>query len=835
MNTKTHICKNGLKVFTNNNTTNPLVSIQFCIESGSIHENEFLGSGMSHLIEHMVFKGTKEFDCKQLAEETAKFGGMWNAYTTTDKTVFYITGPSEYYKEFIHILTQLVFFPTFPKEEFEREKDVIRREMDLCKDNIGHFAYFSLMAAVYNKNNKKYPVIGYRNRFDNITHKDMVNYHKKHYVPSNAFICVAGDIDHDKVIATIESEVDSIKAKELIKPVQEVDGYSMVHKTVTKTFNKPTTTVIYAWNIPNVKDEKYVYMYIMANIIGDGETSPLYTKFHDELNLVHSIEAYVFPSSYDCGLFVIEAEVDEYKVSEFDNAFVKYIVFDKKHLKEISSDAVNQFADRYKLNKLNKEKCVEKVASDILNNYTLYRDPNFDIALDKIIFNNVHLASKIRLAEKEYFNFSYTNLVIEPKKDVINKPEDNDGAIVGTFKETLSNGAKVVILRNSKKKTTDFSIAFKAGCRTETENTAGINNLMTSLMLKGTSNRSLKTIARDINKLGDLHYYSGQNTISFSFSCLMEHTADMVKLLSDVILNSTFSEDYLENEKHSIFASIDYYKTVPKVLARNRLLQSCYSGQTYGIPSTGSKASVAFLLREDILRHAKNIFCGDNAYICVSTAFPHTDVIRLLEKQFEHMEKGEVPNLNKTCAFTPGESEYSCNKEQAVIAVGFNGCNATSPELACVYIFEAWLKDMSGPLFTEVREKRGLAYHTTVETFFGTDAGYIIFYVITSNENLAKANDTLNSVIQSLITNGMSEEEFNKAKLLVKSSIASGNQLNSNIVKLASIDMANGNSYDRTMNFANEIDKVTLEDVNNFMKNKLKEPNNKVTITSSNN
>lgn len=835
MNTKTHICKNGLKVFTNTNKTNPLVSIQFCVESGSIHENEFLGSGMSHLIEHMVFKGTKEFDCEHLAEETAKLGGMINAYTTENRTVFYITGPSEYYKEFIHILTQLVFFPTFPKEEFEREKDVIRREMDLCKDNIGHFAYFTLMETVYNSNNKKYPVIGYRNRFDSITHKDMVDYYKKHYSPTNAFVCVVGDIDENNVVDVIEHEVASIKSNNLVKPVQEVDGYPFVGKRITKTFNKPASTYIAAWHIPEVGSKGYVCMYIYANIIGSGETSILYTKFHDELNLVHSIEAYVLPSTYDCSLFVIEAELDEYKTSEFDKELTKYILSDQDYFNEINYERVEQFTMNYKLNKLNNKNCVESIANNIVSNYSLHKDPNYDVVLDNLIFNSVNLASDIKFNCGEYLDHTMTNILINPLKETEENSKEGTQAQKGIYNVKLKNGAKVNIIRNSKKETTDITIAFKAGCRAETKETAGINNLMAALMLKSTSNRSLKEIADDINKLGKLTYYAGQNTISFSCSCLIENTASMIDLLSDIILNATYSEEYLDNEKKSIIAAIDYYKTVPKVLAKNKLLQNCFSESTYGNSSLGYEESINNITRDDILRNANCIFCGSNAYICISTAFPHTDVIRFLERKFSAMERGYPLILQETCEFKSGEASYSYNKEQAVIAVGFSGCDVHSDDVASEYIFEAWLKNMSGPLFTEVREKLGLSYHTTVDTFFGTDAGYMIFYVVTSNENIEKADSALNLVIDKLIEYGMTEDEFNKAKLLVKSSTISRNQFDSNIVKFAAIDMANGKPYDYTLNFVHELDKVTVKDVNNFIKNTLSNKSNKVTIVSSKN
>ena len=115
-----YTCKNGLTVIVNKQTAFPVVSVQIWVGTGSEHEGEHAGAGLSHLIEHMVFKGTRELNAQQLNEEVAALGGIWNAYTSTDRTVYHIDGPATNYRRFTDILLQLVFAPTFPAEEFEK-------------------------------------------------------------------------------------------------------------------------------------------------------------------------------------------------------------------------------------------------------------------------------------------------------------------------------------------------------------------------------------------------------------------------------------------------------------------------------------------------------------------------------------------------------------------------------------------------------------------------------------------------------------------------------------------------------------------------------------------
>ena len=116
---------------------------------GSIHENQHLGSGLSHFLEHMVFKGTRDYTSEGLAQTVQAGGGHWNAYTTFDRTVYYIDGPAQSLDTFLKCLTGLVFFPTIPESEFEGEKDVIRREIDMGLDNPDNASMRLLLSTNY--------------------------------------------------------------------------------------------------------------------------------------------------------------------------------------------------------------------------------------------------------------------------------------------------------------------------------------------------------------------------------------------------------------------------------------------------------------------------------------------------------------------------------------------------------------------------------------------------------------------------------------------------------------------------------------------------------------
>src|ERR1700678_2235043 len=126
---------NGLSVLVQPDFTAPVVSIQFWCGTGSIHEGEWLGAGMSHLLEHLMFKGTPTRGNSRMAQEIQDLGGHLNAYTSFDRTVYHVDLPSDHAPAALEILGDAVFNSTIPAEDFDKEMEVIRRESAMSRDS----------------------------------------------------------------------------------------------------------------------------------------------------------------------------------------------------------------------------------------------------------------------------------------------------------------------------------------------------------------------------------------------------------------------------------------------------------------------------------------------------------------------------------------------------------------------------------------------------------------------------------------------------------------------------------------------------------------------------
>ena len=183
---------NGLTIIVREDPTAPVVSVQAWCKAGSIDEGKWLGAGLSHMLEHMLFKGTTQRGPGLIDREVQDAGGYMNAYTSFDRTVYYINVPSTGTKVAIDILCDIMQNATLPEEEVEKEKQVILREMDMNQDDPSRRASRRLFETAYIRSPYRFTVIGYPDIFNEISREDIVAFYREKYAPNNTFFRCRG-------------------------------------------------------------------------------------------------------------------------------------------------------------------------------------------------------------------------------------------------------------------------------------------------------------------------------------------------------------------------------------------------------------------------------------------------------------------------------------------------------------------------------------------------------------------------------------------------------------------------------------------------------------------
>ena len=197
--------ENGLTIIVREDHSAPVVSAQAWCMAGSVHEGKWLGAGLSHILEHMLFKGTTTRPGSRIDQEVQEAGGYMNAYTSFDRTVYHIDVPDTGAVVAVDILCDIMQHATLPAEELAKEQDVIRREMDMNVDDPGRRSSRRLFETAYTRSPYRFTVIGYPDIFNELKPQDISDYYREKYAPNNVFYVVVGDIRAGTVIDQIRA------------------------------------------------------------------------------------------------------------------------------------------------------------------------------------------------------------------------------------------------------------------------------------------------------------------------------------------------------------------------------------------------------------------------------------------------------------------------------------------------------------------------------------------------------------------------------------------------------------------------------------------------------
>ncbi|MBR2872271.1 MAG: insulinase family protein, partial [Lentisphaeria bacterium] len=195
--TRTYTYPNGLALYVLPRPGSASLELQCAVRTGSIHEGEHSGCGLSHFLEHMLFQGCAGFPGRSGSEKIEKTGGSINAYTSYDRTVYYLRVPEKAKELAVDLLSSMVRFPELPEKRFAEEKDVILRECDLYFDSPAIKMFLTGFDALFGTHPARVPIIGHRPMIASVTRDMAAAYHTKRYTPNRCFFVAVGAVDPD--------------------------------------------------------------------------------------------------------------------------------------------------------------------------------------------------------------------------------------------------------------------------------------------------------------------------------------------------------------------------------------------------------------------------------------------------------------------------------------------------------------------------------------------------------------------------------------------------------------------------------------------------------------
>ncbi len=356
---KYHTLDNGIRVVTDNMPGRKVVSFGVFVKVGSACEDK-TNNGISHAIEHCVFKGTKKRTSKQLAEEMEALGDQINAYTGKEMTAFYGTTLSEYLEKLTEILSDIIINPLLEEEAVKKELGVILEEIDMYDDSPDDLVHELLEKDMWKNHPLGFLVSGEKKVVSKFTSEQLREFKDEHYYGKNMVISVAGNFDEDELLSYIHKYFDCIPKfgkknsnaliGKLSDSLRNNSPYRKTYEEVQtpafrKCFVKRSKDIeqLYlniAFNGVNCMDDRRYAVNLLNDIFGGSEDSLLFQEIREELGLAYSV--YSYNSSYtEAGLFRINMTVNPSKAVK---AYKKAL----------------ELAQSFKLNPVS-EKTVEKI------------------------------------------------------------------------------------------------------------------------------------------------------------------------------------------------------------------------------------------------------------------------------------------------------------------------------------------------------------------------------------------------------------------------------------------------------------------------------------------
>lgn len=806
---------NGLTAIVKSSGKVPMAAVRLVVKAGSATEGKYAGSGISHFVEHMLFKGTENLPVGEIEKRIKSYGGYINASTSHDTTEVYLTVEAKHLEKALSLLSDFVFNPSFNESEFQKEKEVILNEIRMGRDDPSRESSRLLWETAYSIHPYKYPVIGYEDLFRQLKRADLAEYHSTHYVPNNCVLSVVGDIDAQAALEYCAGTLGKLPRKPdpaIIKasePLQMSERSAQARKEGLKL-----SRVLIAFHTTSLTDKDLYPLDLLAAALGQGESSRLYKSVIKDKRLAFSVTAYNYTPS-DPGLFIVSMVLDEADAGRAIEAV----------LSEISSIKRRSLASR-ELAKVKRavisgyiygKESIEAQAADFVSGYVSTGD--YDYSRRYIDGLSRVRAADIRRAASHYLNLDNMTVVKlmpalkEPPKAA---PTAGPAKRIDIISRKLDNGATLLISRDDSLPVVSVCVAFKGGVRTEDEGNNGITRLLSGMLLKGTRMRSAAAIAEETESRGiELSGFSGKNSFGISAKCLKADFRSTLSLIRDVLANPRFPEKELAIAKHLQLAAIKAQDDDIFAVASKELIRTVFQSHPYGMPDLGNAESVSGIGRRDLLDYYRYYAVPENMVIA---AFGDIDagMQRRIASAFGGLQKESfrgitVPREQEQLA--PRKASKTMPKEQSVLMLGYPGIDVKDNDKYVLDVMNSILSREGGRLYRDIRGKLGLSYALGSFSVLGIDPGYNAFYVSTSSKGINEAKNIILSDLKSLKAEGPTQEEMELARSDLKGSYFMGLEVNSDVAFKACLDELYGLGSGEFLKYPDMVDAVTAQDV----------------------
>lgn len=806
------ILSNGITLLVRPDHHVPIVAIQVWVRNGSIYEDDYLGAGISHAIEHMIFKGTPTRPPGTIADEISSRGGHINAYTGLDRTVFHAVMPSAEWSVGVNVLADALMNASFPEDEWQKERNVILREMAMDRDNPDWVVSRMLWETAFRTHPYRYPVIGYEAPFKALTADDLRNYFHRRYRPEQTLVVIVGDVTLTDAVARVSGAFTDFQRDRIYPPSIPEEPPQNASRFITRYGPYRIGRLSLAYHTVPFYHPDAPVLDLLAEAVSRGRSSRLVKRLREDLQLAHEVSAWSYTGTYP-GLFGIEAVFDPERQSNLITELHREI--NNWRTRGFTPAEVARARRAMLAAELSQFETVAGTAGAIGAGEFYTGDPAYSLKYIRRVLEATadtlqQVASKYLVPE----NCTTALLLPEGNKTPgtgARKQQTEEGTPV-LKKTTLSNGLRLITRQDCRLPFVYVCAAFRGGLLSESAERAGITYLMSQMLTRGTHHHSAAEIAQLLDDMAaSLEPFAGANSFGIRGRCLSTDLEKFTALLAECLAEPAFPESELEKTRKMQLAALVQQQEKPFYAALLSLRRVMFGRHPYRSDPLGEPESLKHITRADVIRHYRKLVRGQNGVVSFFGDLEIPRDEKLVARYLSRLpaESAELPPRPEAFASLPARTKERFPGHQAIVLLGYPSVAVTDRLADASLIIQESLNGMASALFKEIREKRGLVYYAGALLQMGLDPAFMVLYAGTTETSAETVAELLKAQAERIAHEGLRPDEVETARKRLISDFHNRLQDNSDLALRSALDELYGLGFDYPFRFEDRLKSVS--------------------------
>lgn len=821
---------NGMTVIVRPTHTAGIVHVQSYVRAGGIYEGRWLGTGISHLVEHLVAMGAdhdhadaqETQDAKDARDDRiSRIGGQSNAATSLDYTTYYISALSSKAGDCIDLICEWMARPSFTEKDFQREHGVVQRELELGRDSPSRLHWQAHAGDAFGAHPAAVPVIGYATPLAQLTYQDVLDYHAMMYSPRNMVLVIVGDVDTQFAIDRTTQALNGFhQARSPDHRLPPVGQFSGIRRSVLPNHKVKETTQFMSFQTIDLLHDDLYALDVLSYALTAGQSSRFVERLERKLQLVTSISSSSWTPAWGKGLFSFTFRCESDKADLAESAILEEIA--KVRENGITEQELIRAKRQKVADHVYSQQSAESIARSIGMDWLTTGDPEFSANYTRRI-QQVTTEQVLDVARRylDSESFVVTRMVPEQQalKAIATESQQRDQRRPARM-ITLPNGLRVVLKSTDAVELVSMAMVTTGGLMVEDEQTNGIGSAMATLATKGAGGRNAVQVARFFDEAGgNISGTSGNNSFVWQSTVLADRFDETLDVFADIIIRPTFDAGELEILRPRLIQDIKRVEQnlIPEAFKHARGM--FFTDSPYSMLSSGSESVMASLSAEALRDwHEKHVVAGSSV-LSIWGSFDEEAVEKRIVELFSQMPEGktepEIPQAHEPAQDVKLHVVPTRNVGSAVVVYTPGMTLDNIEDCLAMDVLDTIISGYylpSGWLHNRLRGAE-LVYVVHASNWAGLAPGAFMTYAACQSEYAPKVLEIITDALDEASRYTPSQEEVDRAVNTILTADILASQSMSNLALNSALSELVGRGFDYLDRMEELYNRVTPQDV----------------------